>query len=198
MRALSLSGFGLYLLCCTAFYGLPPNIKHENSINRTAAAPDVINLEQWGGGLARLSQRLRDYRCPLTGERLKTHKVVINALNEAWRISNHGTPHALEAGGWIYQDRRGRLTHLLQEPKYWEPRAVKEHGDPPDFQDRVVVALYHVHPNYTRPDDDPEPSGPDVKLAKKYRVPGLVKSRNGIYVYGPPKGFWYVGPLNCR
>lgn len=191
MRALSLSGLGLYLLYCTAFSGLPSNIKRENSIKRTAAAPDVVNLEQWGGSLARA------HPCPPTVERLKKHEVVIKALNAAWKASNHGTPHALEAGGWIYQDQRGQLTSHLQEPKYWRRRGIEKHGDPPNFLDRVVVALYHVHPNYTGKDDVFEPSDPDVKLANKYKVPGLVKSRIGIHVYGPRRGFWNVGPLNC-
>ena len=44
-----------------------------------------------------------------------------------------------------------------------------------------IIAVVHTHPN----DDDPKPSGADLQLADRFRVPFFTITQRGMYVYDP-------------
>ncbi len=139
-------------------------------------------------------------RRALTGEELKDHPAVIQQLNDAWEDSLPMLPPATskddiengnhEEGGWIYLNL---VTGKLEFRKADKLRVIVHAGTPPEMaidlslppevDDAVLIANYHIHPNEEGVYAE-GPSGEDYTTIDSYGVPGLLKDWVKVWVYG--------------
>lgn len=123
-----------------------------------------------------------------------------NVLTAAWELA---PKTGREEGGWIYMNRRGRLTARLNEQG---GRNVSGLGmaidlsNPPAVRGSIVVATFHTH------DIDMDPSMPtgereslpnDLWTNIRQGVPGIILGgagsrffSMGFQGYGPSRGYW--------
>ena len=137
-------------------------------------------------------------RKPLTGEeivnRLLTRNSATNLkLAEAWVKSCTEGNTLQERGGWIFADPNdpNSLQVVLAPKSASRPFRPNDASNPAiDLESAtsananagwVLVANFHTHPLST----NQEPSAADLRNAIRRNVPGIVISRNRIYVYGP-------------
>ena len=123
-------------------------------------------------------------RKPPTFSELQKNRVVLAAIEQAWKASNVDVvgggdlvspPH--EEGGWIFMNViDGSLSTRSAEAKYTDAIDL---NDPPEEKDSVVVANFHTHPHLGRGLAKAKPSWEDRQLGRKYGVPNLVAINPG-------------------
>lgn len=133
---------------------------------------------------------------PSVGE-IMNDPVVVDCLNRAWKESRYGEKNRREVGGWVYQDKEGRLHVWLLDFDSGTSGSLPDHDDPPSRLIPSIVGLIHTHPNPTSPRWNFCPSPEDKSLAFRLQVPGLVKTDKGIIPYGPEMGRWGKGTEGC-
>jgi hypothetical protein len=218
--AISPVGLGLHVIFCLIYYVPHAAAKSRRFPFHTGTAIGIIGFGLLGSAasVARPSRARPtpnesqagyyslpiNHRCPPSGAELKNRPIVKKILDDAWRMSNYGAPRPQEVGGWLYEDKHGRIYARYQESRFCEQFGVHKHGEPPlDLIPGDIVALFHTHPNPSQhPDPNkryaPGPTEGDVELAIKHKVPGLIRSDRGIEEpYGPERGKWDEGPVNC-
>ena len=94
-------------------------------------------------------------------------------FRKAWEASGNGFTR-LEALVLVYKADDGSISAR------WQGKT--------NERDRVtfgwtadILAVVHTHPN----DDDPKPSGADLRLADRFRVPVFTITQGGMFVYDP-------------
>jgi hypothetical protein len=138
-----------------------------------------------------------------TAEELRSEASVLGAIAGAWEDSLPNSPFGLatsrdeiethnhEEGGWIY-------VNLVTNEFEFRRQTAEEHSSfewdeagnlvpiislemPPEPEDCVLVANFHVHPNL------PEYAGaspPDGRSISGKAVPGLLRGHDGVLSYG--------------
>jgi len=104
-----------------------------------------------------------------------------------------------EEGGWIYMNRKGRLTARLNERGGQNISGLGmtiNLNYPPSVRGSIIVATFHTH------DVDMDPSMPlgerisppnDLWTNEEQGVPGIIVGAGftlGFQGYGPKRGFW--------
>lgn len=118
-----------------------------------------------------------------TGAELSTNSVVVAAITQSWTDSEVAdATNRHEEGGWIYMDTTsGAITTR---------RAARGGGasinlwNPPEVSGSVVVGNWHTHPNPTSEGWEPGPSPSDTTNQARRKVPGMVRSDQGMHVFG--------------
>jgi hypothetical protein len=91
--------------------------------------------------------------------------------------------HRHEEGGWIYLDATtGEISVQLAASGYQSELNL---DDPPVVPGRVVVAVFHTHPNPSADGWDPGRSDADRAADERDGVPDLIRADNGVYFSGP-------------
>jgi Domain of unknown function (DUF4157) len=128
-----------------------------------------------------------------TFNELRKNSVLTEAIKDAWKASDVGTPDLVtqphEEGGWVFLNLIDGTLHI--------ERATPIGGNfitlnpAPDVEDSVVVAVFHTHPYLGGP--KAKPSSRDKALDDRDGVPDLVAANTGsdpkafqIYLSGPP------------
>jgi hypothetical protein len=135
-----------------------------------------------------------------------------NVLTEAGELASKS---GVEQGGWIFMDKKGRLTAAIFERGGQNVAGVGMSIDldgPPVVKGSIVVATFHSH------DSDLEPSMPistgknkdgqetsipnDIWTNEAQGVPGIIVGSGavkGFNGYGPKRGYWKQPlPKRCR
>ena len=121
--------------------------------------------------------------CPTTDE-LVANLEIKQALEEAWTDSaSTDGANRHEEGGWIYSDVKTGAISVERAPM--GTRATIDLGDPPEFEDRVVVGTFHTHPNPSSEGWETGPSQSDTDSAHFLGVPCIIRADDGIHTTGP-------------
>ena len=114
--------------------------------------------------------------------------VVQNALDEAWRDSQEGTPNEHEEGGWIVHELIEGSSNPCQEYRTriyrWPPGVSDEiiASQRPSGDNLRIVADFHTHPG---PENDPNfvnhvPSLSDLQNSADDKIPGIIRYGSGL------------------
>jgi len=119
-----------------------------------------------------------------TASDLLSERLVLKALEEAWKDSTPGSPaQRHEEGGWIYMDKATGGLSVRRAPAGGQ--ASLDLSTPPNVPDAVVVATFHTHPNPSAEGWEPGPSSTDTYLARLVGVPSLIRADDGFHTTGP-------------
>jgi hypothetical protein len=138
----------------------------------------------------------------LTGEEIVERLFIRNSetirqLQAAWADSFIGNDLFQEMGGWIYANPANPMElRIVRAPRTASrPFRSNEQNNPAiDLNGAatanaptgwILVANFHTHPLYIP--NNQEPSTADLRNAIRRGVPGIVISRNSVYVYGPER-----------
>jgi hypothetical protein len=110
--------------------------------------------------------------------------LVQEALEQAWLESlPNDSLQRHEEGGWIYMDTISGIIAVRRAPA--GAQASLDLSAPPLVDGAVVVATFHTHPNPTADGWIPGPSAADIKSARAFGVPCLIRADDGIHPTGP-------------
>jgi RHS repeat-associated protein len=103
------------------------------------------------------------------------------ATETAWINSNPDKPgEKVEQGFWITRKEDSNVLNVVPFPPGVSKDGVQTGPMPPD-----AIATVHTHPNTEEEGYQPGPSPADRKAAIDIGVPGIVRSHDGLYIYGP-------------
>ena len=184
----------------TGYEPLPPS-----SLTRLLAkySPDQPRVPagnsdggQWtsGGGYGAESEETSDLEQPLILapdqpgrddllglQEIANHPVIRTQIDEAWMASKPESDLPQEQGFWIVRDN---ATGELSTRPFANigSRASIMPGPKPEG----AIAFFHTHPNLIGYRYGP--SAADISFANHYGLPGLIRSHNGLYYFGPRLG----------
>ena len=163
-----------------------------NSCPLILATRPPINLAQLTGtngtGATQLSQG--QVTAPKSAKRPDLEKIandptVSAEIDKAWKASNPNGPGAKqEKGFWISKDDKTGALSVTPFPDNGTNDSLTP-GSPPNEKGKTVVGFFHTHPNTDGEGYKQEPSKADEDFAKSVGVPGLIRSHDGMYYYGP-------------
>jgi hypothetical protein len=104
--------------------------------------------------------------------------IISRGIDAAWSASRPDSDEPREHGFWI---SRSNITGELFTRPFANPgtQAQITPGTPPSD----AIAFFHTHPN--RLGFRTGPSSGDISFANYYKLPGILRSHNGIYYFGP-------------
>jgi hypothetical protein len=118
-------------------------------------------------------------------EKIANDPVVSAEIDKAWAASNPNGPGAKqEKGFWISKDEKTGALSVTPFPDNGTNDSLTP-GSPPNEKGKKVVGFFHTHPNTDGEGYKQGPSKEDEDFAKAVGVPGLIKSHDGMYYYGP-------------
>jgi len=118
-------------------------------------------------------------------EKIANDPVVSAEIDKAWTASNPNGPGAKkEKGFWVSKDDKTGALSVTPFPDNGTNDSLTP-GSPPSEPGKKVVGFFHTHPNTTGEGYKQEPSSADEAFAKSVGVPGLIRSHDGMYYYGP-------------
>lgn len=132
-------------------------------------------------------------RAPKSEDRPKLEKIasdptVAAAIEKAWKDSKPNAKEnksKQEKGFWVTKDKKTGALSVVQFPDNGTNDGLTP-GSPPNETGKDTVAFFHTHPNigdgYVS-----EPSDADENFAKSKGIPGIIKSHDGMYYFGPDK-----------
>jgi hypothetical protein len=164
----------------------------SNSYPMILATRPPINLAQSTGtngtGAMRLSQG--QVTAPKSENRPELEKIandpkVSPEIDKAWNASNPNGPGAKhEKGFWVSKDDKTGALSVTPFPDNGTNDSLTP-GSPPSEKGKTVVGFFHTHPNTNGEGYDQGPSEADERFAKSVGVPGLIRSHDGMYYFGP-------------
>ncbi len=103
-------------------------------------------------------------------------------IDKAWAESNpYGSGTAKqERGFWILRDSDTQALTVQQFPS----NGTRDSLMPGPMPDRSV-SFFHTHPNTSAEGYLQEPSPADVRFANSRGIPGIIRSHDGMYYFGP-------------
>lgn len=120
-------------------------------------------------------------------EQIANDPVVAAAIEQSWNASNPNGPGAKqEKGFWVVKDKKTGELSVVQFPDNGTNDSLTP-GDPPNSADKEVAAFFHTHPNTAEEGYASGPSDADKDFAAHHGAPGIIKSHDGMYYFGPKK-----------
>jgi hypothetical protein len=103
-------------------------------------------------------------------------------IDRAWADSNpSGSPTAKqEQGFWILRDSKTQALSVQNFPPGGRDFMIP--GPTPDG----AAAFFHTHPNTVAEGYLQGPSAADARFATSRGIPGIIRSHDGMYYFGPP------------
>jgi hypothetical protein len=118
-------------------------------------------------------------------EKIANDPTVSAEIDKSWKASNPNGPGAKqEKGFWISKDDKTGALSVTPFPDNGTNDSLTP-GSPPSEKGKTVVGFFHTHPNTDGEGYSQGPSKPDEDFAKAVGVPGLIRSHDGMYYYGP-------------
>ena len=152
----------------------PINLAHSTGPNGTGAA----QLSQ-GQVTAPKSAKRPDL------EKIANDPTVSAEIDKAWKASNPNGPGTKqEKGFWVSKDDKTGALSVTPFPDNGTNDSLTP-GSPPSEKGKTVVGFFHTHPNTDQEGCKQEPSKADEDFATSVGVPGLIRSHDGMYYYGP-------------
>ena len=118
-------------------------------------------------------------------EKIANDPTVSAEIDKAWKASNPNGPGAKqEKGFWISKDDNTGALSVTPFPDNGTNDSLTP-GSPPSEKGKTVVGFFHTHPNTDQEGYKQDPSKADEDFAKSVAVPGLIRSHDGMFYYGP-------------
>jgi hypothetical protein len=141
----------------------------------------------------------KGFPCPPTIRQMIHNKQIRRIMSDLFKRSGHRTDNPIEHGGWLYQDRKGRL-HFREADASRRGSGSLNVANPPTVKGARLIAIVHTHPYtaniqnyalnnevwndpYMGPYQNTGPSWRDHDYAVEHGVPNLV-----IYEARTPDG----------
>jgi len=147
--------------------------------------PTVLIGESGGGppGAVPMTAPRSEKRPDL--EAIANDPEVAKAINEAWNNSNpNGPGKKQEKGFWVLKDDKTGELSVQQFPDNGTNDSLQP-GPVPNVAGKKAVAFFHSHPNTDSEGYISDPSDADQNFAKSTGVPGIIRSHDGMYYFGP-------------
>lgn len=116
-------------------------------------------------------------------EEITNNPAISFPIDEAWNASNPNTTSPRENGFWICRDQS--TGELFTRP-FANPGSGASIVPGPTPND--AIAFFHTHPNRPEFGYIAGPSGADIRFATLVGLPGILRSHNGMYYFGPLLG----------
>ncbi|HKG22424.1 MAG TPA: hypothetical protein VKC34_11035 [Blastocatellia bacterium] len=150
--------------------GVPVEQSEHDPLIISALPGEPTGLEP---GLLAARAGLKPVSSVVLFEMARINLDVIREFKKVWRLSGVGINSVegfvrvlLKTDGTYDAQSLGLTNEYKKFTFKWDPQ---------------TVAIAHTHPN----NNDPRPSGPDLELADKYRVPIFTLTNRGMYMYDP-------------
>jgi hypothetical protein len=118
-------------------------------------------------------------------EKIANDPTVSAEIDKSWKASNPNGPGTKqEKGFWISKDDKTGAMSVTPFPDNGTNDSLTP-GSPPSEKGKTVVGFFHTHPNTDGEGYSQAPSKADEDFAKAVGVPGLIRSHDGMYYFGP-------------
>jgi hypothetical protein len=144
---------------------------------------------------AQKSNGLRQSKLPRTAaksekrpelEKIAKDPTVEAEIDKSWNASNpNGPGKKQEHGFWVLKDDKTGALSVQQFPQNTATNDSMIPGPTPAEPGKTTVAFFHTPPNTSNEGYVSEPSDADEKFAKARGVPGIIRSHDGMYYFGP-------------